>query len=97
MAKTKKPFDEKSLTKGQARKLNALRRTLGHDDIATAAFAKWLEKANQPNGEALDENAQKIADALQKLRDSENLSIPRGGYVVRSGRGRVIVEPAPRD
>lgn len=96
MSKQKSKFDESKLTSGQARKLNALRRTLGDDDIAVDAFQKWLNrKPTGSNGEAGDPNAEKIANALQKLRDTEKLSIPRGGYVVRSGRGRIIVEQAP--
>jgi hypothetical protein len=94
MAPKKQQFDEKTLTKGQVRKLNALKRTLGDEQIATDAFAKWLAKAPATNGHASDPMAEKIAAALQSLRDKEKLSIPRGGYVVRSGRGRVIVEPA---
>ena len=35
-------IDESTLTKGQVRKLNALRKSVG-DAIAEEAFAKWLE------------------------------------------------------
>lgn len=83
-------FDDSALTKGQLRKLNALRNSLGAA-IADEAFAKWLARpAAAPEA---DENADLIADALWELVQEGRLSIRRGGYVVRRGRGRVIVEP----
>ena len=36
-------IDETGLTKGQVRKLNALRKSVG-DDLAEEVFAKWLER-----------------------------------------------------
>ena len=36
-------MDESALTKGQLRKLNALKKSVG-DDIGTKAFSKWLNK-----------------------------------------------------
>ena len=83
-------FDESALTKGQLRKLNALRKSLGNT-IADEAFAKWLQQAVAEPEE--DGNAQVIAEALWGLVQDGRLSIRRGGYVVRRGRGRVIVEP----
>ena len=82
-------IDEANLTKGQLRKLNALRKSLGAA-IADEAFAKWLVRANdEPE---IDENARVIADALWDLVQDGKLMIQRGGYIVRRGRGRVIVE-----
>ena len=82
-------FDESALTKGQLRKLIALRKSLGNA-IADEAFAKWLQQAVAEPEE--DGNAQVIAEALWGLIQDGRLSIRRGGYVVRRGRGRVIVE-----
>ena len=84
-------FDESALTKGQLRKLNALRKSLGNA-IADEAFAKWLQQAAAEPEE--DENARAISDSLWGLIEEGKLSIRRGGYIVRRGRGRVIVEPA---
>jgi hypothetical protein len=84
--------DEKSLSKGQLRKLNALRKSLG-DEIAERAFAEWLE--NSPDGGSSatqDRYARTITEALHPLIESGELRIPRGGYIVRRGRGRVIIE-----
>ena len=84
-------IDESALTKGQLRKLNALRKSVG-PAIADEAFAKWLQQAVA--GPEEDEDARAISDALWGLIEEGRLSIRRGGYVVRRGRGRVIVEPA---
>ena len=85
-------IDEAALTKGQVRKLNALRKSLGHA-IADEAFSKWLALAANDEPES-DENARVIADALWGLVRDGKLMIRRGGYTVRRGRRRVIVEPA---
>ena len=55
------------------------------------AFSKWLDRAVE--APEADENAGVISDALWGLIQDGKLMIPRGGYVVRRGRGRVIVEP----
>ena len=82
-------IDETSLKKGQLRKLNALRKSLG-PAIADEAFSKWLDQtAEAPEA---DENAEVIRDALWDMIREGKLSIRRGGYIVRRGRGRVIVE-----
>ena len=85
-------IDEAALTKGQVRKLGALRRSLGAA-IADEAFSKWLAQGVGDEPEA-DENAGVIADALWGLVRDGKLAIRRGGYIVRRGRRRVIVEPA---
>ena len=87
-------IDENSLTKGQSRKLNALRKSVGNE-IGEQAFAAWL--ASQPAAAAkADANAALIVDALWPLVQQGALAIPRGGYLVRRGRGRIVVEPAKR-
>jgi len=83
-------FSEKTLKKGEIRKLNALKKSLG-DDIAIRAFGEWYSVRKSAAGDT-DKNAAVIADALQPLIARNKLRIPRGGYVVRRGRGRVIVE-----
>jgi hypothetical protein len=94
MARKKKSasIDERSLSKGQLRKLNALRKSLG-DDIAERAFAEWMASSPELNGElGGDRNAQRITEALYQLIESGEIHIPRGGYMIRRGRGRVIIE-----
>ena len=83
-------IDEAALKKGQLRKLNALRKSVG-PAIADEAFSKWLaQPVEAPEGDA---NAAVISNALWGLVQEGKLSIQRGGYIVRRGRGRVIVEP----
>ena len=86
-------IDETNLTKGQRRKLNALRNSVG-DEIAARAFTEWLSSQSTKDGE--DANAALIVDSLWPLVQQGALAIPRGGYLLRRGRGRIIVEPATR-
>ena len=86
-----KKLNEKALSKGQMRKLTALRKSLG-DEIGEKAFAAWLEQAaNAPSSGQVDKNAQLIAETLGELVNSNKLRIPRGGYLISRGRKRVIV------
>ena len=88
-------IDESALTKGELRKLNALRRSVG-DTLGEQVFTKWLEKRQSAAGGAdpTDKNADIIAEAIVRLIDEKGLRIRRGGYLVTRGRGRVIVTPA---
>lgn len=83
-------IDESNLTKGQLRKLNALRKSVGNE-IAEEAFAKWLSSQRTVR---TDKNAELIANTLWPLIEQRSLMIPRGGYLVRRGRGRIVVERA---
>ena len=88
-------IDESSLTKGQRRKLNALRKSIG-DEIAERAFLEWLSSRPAAAGTAPDQNAALIVNALWPMVQQGELRIPRGGYLLRRGRGRIIVELASR-
>ena len=85
-------IDEGALTKGQRRKLEALRKSVG-EDVGERAFVAWLETRREAAGKA-DGNAAKIVDLLWPLVEEGRLAIPRGGYLLRRGRRRIIVEPA---
>ena len=87
--------NEGDLSKGELRKLNALRKSLG-DEIAERAFAEWQENQGT-NGATADRNANTIVEALQPLIEDGKLRIPRGGYILRRGRGRVILERPEAD
>ena len=91
--KPKITFDESQLNKGDVRKLNALRKSLG-EEIANKAFSEWLNSQPETIAEIVDKNAELIADVLVDQINKGKLRIPRGGYLVRRGRGRVIVEQA---
>jgi hypothetical protein len=87
-------FDEGALTKGELRKLNALRKSVGQQ-LGDKTFGEWLKKRVATHGvPAEDKDAALIAEALVKLIDEKKLRIPRGGYLVSRGRGRVIVTRA---
>ena len=84
---------ESELTKGQARKLEALRKSIGAE-LADEAFSKWLAQQAVSGGDNhfVDTNAELIEGALAPLLDK--LRIPRGqAYAIRRGRGRFIVQP----
>ncbi len=85
-------IDESGLSKGELRKLGALRKSLG-SEIADRAFAEWLS-LRSTGSDKEDTNAEKIVDVLWPLVEEGKLMIPRGGYLIRRGRGRIIVEPA---
>ena len=86
-------IDEGALTKGQLRKLNALRKSIG-EELGEKAFAEWLASKSAAAGAAVDGSATLIVDTLWPMVQQGTLSIPRGGYLIRRGRGRIIVEPA---
>ena len=85
-------IDESTLTKGQLRKLGALRKSVG-DEVGERAFAEWLALQGAA-GQKPDGNAAMIVDTLWPMVQEGTLAIPRGGYLIRRGRGRIIVEPA---
>ena len=78
---------EKRLTKGQLRKLNALRKSVG-PAIGERELVEWLKRANTEG----DRNADLIAEAVHRVIRDKRLRIPRGGYLVRRVRGWVTVE-----
>ncbi len=82
-----------ALTKGQIRKLNALRKSVG-PDIGERAFAQWFKRVNAEKAPAEDKTSAQIAEALEAALGRKGLSIPRGGYLITRGRGRVIVTRA---
>ena len=86
-------IDESTLTKGQRRKLVALCKSVG-EEIGTQAFAAWLSAQSGTASAEADENAALIVDTLWPLVQEGTLAIPRGGYLLRRGRGRIIAEPA---
>ena len=85
-------IDESGLTKGQLRKLRALRKSVG-DQIAARAFAEWLATQQAASGKT-DGNVATIVETLWPMVEEGALAIPRGGYLIRRGRGRIIVEAA---
>ena len=85
-------IDESTLTRGQLRKLENLRRSVG-GKIGERAFAAWYATQPKPVVVEKDHHAELIVETLWPLIQDGTLAIPRGGYLVRRGRHRVIVEP----
>jgi hypothetical protein len=80
-------IDESAFTKGQIRKLNALRKSVG-DEIGEEAFTKWLAAQSKITKEARDPVADTLALALAHLQDDKSFRLGRRGYVVRRAKGK---------
>ncbi len=91
--KPKALFDERELTKGKLRKLNVLRKSVG-SVIGERAFAQWLKKASAEPAAPEDKNITRITEAVEALIKEKKLNIARGGYLLKRGRGRIIVTRA---
>jgi len=91
LARKPTDVDETLLTKGETRKLGLLRKQLGVE-IADRAFLEWLRGKPAGADGPVDAVAEAIATAIMEAIAKHGLKIPRGGYIVRRGRGRVIVE-----
>ena len=81
------PIDQSTLTKGQIRKLNALRKSVG-DDIAEEAFGKWLATQSKVTEEVRDPVADALVAALSTLQNDKSFKLGRKGYVVRRAKGK---------
>ena len=80
-------IDEFTLTKGQIRKLSALRNSVG-DDIAEDAFAKWMKSQSQTPKEVSDPVADALVAALDQFKDDKTFRLGAKGYVVRRAKGK---------
>ena len=80
-------IDESTLTKGQLRKLNALRKSVG-DSIAEKAFTEWLAAQSKVTKEARDPVADALVSALAHLQHDKGFRLGRRGYIVRRAKGR---------
>ena len=80
-------IDHSTLTKGQIRKLNALRKSVG-DDIAEDAFGKWMTAQSQTPKEVSDPVADALVAALDQFKDDKTFRLGAKGYVVRRAKGK---------
>ena len=80
-------IDQSTLTKGQVRKLNALRKSVG-DDIAEDAFGKWMKTQSKTPKEVRDSVADVLVAALSNLKSDKSFKLGNKGYVVRRAKGR---------
>ena len=83
-------MNDKSLTKGQLRKLNALRNSLGKD-IANKAFKEWLKQQEKLSpAEKPDPVAEKLLAAMKGLEKDKLINLGRKGYVIKRAKGRGV-------
>ena len=80
-------IDPSTLTKGQFRKLNALRKSVG-DDIAEDAFAKWMTAQSKTPKDVRDPVADALVAALDQFKDDKNFRLGTKGYVVKRSKGK---------
>ena len=81
------PIDQSTLTKGQVRKLNALRKSVG-DDIAENAFSKWMKTQSKTPKEVHDPVADTMIAALSNLTSDKSFKLGTKGYVVKRSKGK---------
>ena len=80
-------IDHSTLTKGQVRKLNALRKSVG-DDIADDAFGKWMKSQSKTPKEVRDPVADALVAALANLQIDKSFKLGNKGYVVKRAKGK---------
>jgi hypothetical protein len=80
-------IDHSALTKGQVRKLNALRKSVG-DDIAEDAFGKWMKAQSKTPKEVRDPVADALVAALSNLTSNKSFRLGTKGYVVKRAKGK---------
>ena len=81
------PIDLSTLTKGQIRKLNALRKSIGND-IAEDAFGKWMKTQSKTPKEVRDPVADALVTALDQFKDDKTFNLGAKGYVVKRSKGK---------
>ena len=81
-------FDEKTLTKEQTRKLNALRKSVG-DKLGEEVFGKWLVQQAAAGVEPKrDVIAVKIEESLAQYAGDRSFRLGNYGYTIRRTRGK---------
>ena len=79
-------INESKLTKGQVRKLNALRKSVG-GELGEEVFSKWLaqQAVAKPKPDPI---ATKINDALAGYANDASFRLGNYGYTIRRARGK---------
>ena len=80
-------IDQSTLTKGQVRKLNALRKSVGND-IAENAFGKWMKTHTKTPKDVRDPVADALVTALSHLQNDKSFKLGTKGYVVKRSKGK---------
>lgn len=81
-------IDGKKLTKGQIRKLNALRKSIGNE-LGEEVFGKWLAQVSRAAaGPKPDPVAVRIEEALSDFATDRTFKLGNYGYTIRRARGK---------
>jgi hypothetical protein len=80
-------INHSALTKGQVRRLNALRKSVG-DDIAEDAFGKWIKSQSRTPKDVRDPVADALVAALDQFKDNKTFRLGAKGYVVKRSKGK---------
>lgn len=80
-------IDEGTLTKGQLRKLTALRRSVG-DKLGEEVFLKWVAQQAATAAPKADPVARKIEEALAGFANDRSFNLGVYGYSIRRARGK---------
>ena len=80
-------MDESKLTKGQQRKLNALRKSVG-DELGEEVFGMWMARQAAAVAPKADPVAARIEEALAEFADDRSFNLGVYGYTVRRARGK---------
>ena len=83
-------INESKLTKGQVRKLKALRKSVG-SELGEEVFSKWLaQQATAAAEPKRDTIALKIEDALGGFVGDKSFRLGNYGYTIRRARGKGV-------
>ena len=83
-------IDESKLGKGQVRKLNALRKSVG-DALGEEVFGKWLaQQAKAAAAPKADAIAMKLEEALSEYASDRTFRLGNYGYTIRRARGKGV-------
>ena len=82
-------MDEMSLTKGQVRKLNALKKSIG-EELGAETFTKWLsnQEKKKNEGAKVDPVAIKLQEVLSPLGSDPSVRLGNKGYTIKRARGK---------
>ena len=83
------PININKLSKGERRKLTALRKSLGNK-IADKAFSEWRKERKPEKDEQPDPHMQALTATVKSLV-SKGLKIPPSGLKITRGRGVISV------
>ena len=81
--------DTSSLTKGQIRKLNALKKSIG-DELGENAFSQWMKTQSKKTSTKPDPVAEKINSALSQFENDKSFRLGTKGYSIKRAKGRGV-------